>query len=117
MIPVSTLAERIRWILDNRPYSAQALSTRAGLAPGHVGHFLHNRVKNPRRDTIAAIAVAAGVSVWWLVDGTGSPDDAAALPPGRVITGGALQRVCPWPVPIKVCDARAVMLQRAEEAA
>ena len=41
----------------------------------------------------------------------------ALLPPRRVITGGALQRVCPWPVPIKVCDARAVMLQRAEEAA
>jgi len=75
VIPVSTLAERIRWILDNRPYSAQALSTRAGLAPGHVGHFLHDRVKNPRRDTLAAIAMAAGVSVWWLVDGTGDPND------------------------------------------
>lgn len=41
----------------------------------------------------------------------------ALLPPGRVITGGALQRVCPWPVPIDVCEARAAMLERAERAA
>lgn len=41
----------------------------------------------------------------------------ALLPPGRVVTGMALQRVCPWPVPIELCEARAAMFRRAECAA
>ena len=90
---MSTLAERIRWILDHRPISAQALSMRAGLAPGHVGHFLYGRVKNPRRDTLAAIAGAAGVSVAWLVDGEGEPegDGAHVSPTPESSTPAAVQ--------------------------
>jgi hypothetical protein len=41
----------------------------------------------------------------------------ALLPPGRMIAGASLQRVCPWPAPIDLCNARAVMLRRQEEAA
>ena len=41
----------------------------------------------------------------------------ASLPPGRPITGHALRAVCPWPVPLDLCELRARMLRRAEEAA
>lgn len=42
---------------------------------------------------------------------------AVLLPPGAPITGGALRRVCPWPVHLDLCDARAEMLRSAEVAA
>lgn len=41
----------------------------------------------------------------------------ALLPPGKPISGLALQRVCPWPVPIELCEARAQMFRQAECAA
>lgn len=36
---------------------------------------------------------------------------------GAPITGGALRRICPWPVPLEVCEARAIVLRAAERAA
>lgn len=38
------------------------------------------------------------------------------IPDGRPVTGKALQEVCPWPVPIEVCEARAELLRRARAA-
>ncbi|MBL8684398.1 MAG: helix-turn-helix transcriptional regulator [Myxococcales bacterium] len=78
---METLADRIQWVLKHRDVSATALSTKAGLAPGHVGHLLHGRVKNPQRDTLAAIAGAADVSMAWLVDGVGEPEPARPSTP------------------------------------
>ncbi|MDP3275643.1 MAG: hypothetical protein Q8Q09_10640 [Deltaproteobacteria bacterium] len=36
------------------------------------------------------------------------------IPTGRVVTGFGLQRVCPWPVPFELCEARAAALRRSE---
>lgn len=81
---MKTIAERIRWVLDTRHMTAQALSRRAGLADGHVGHFLNGRVKRPHHDTIVAIANAAGVNPKWLEDGEGTPEGRAeAIPAGE----------------------------------
>lgn len=41
----------------------------------------------------------------------------ALLPADRPVTASALQRACPWPVPLEICQTRAEMLARAEQAA
>lgn len=38
------------------------------------------------------------------------------IPEGRPITGKALQDVCPWPVSLELCEARAELLRRARAA-
>lgn len=86
LLPVSTLAERVAWILDNRrrpdgrAWSARGLSDAAGLAPAHVGMMKRGDAKDVRADTLAALAKAAGVSVRWLTTGDGAPDHDESAP-------------------------------------
>ncbi len=77
------LAKRIQWILDNRRdpstgelWEAKALGEAAGLkSTAHVGLMKRGTVKAPTGETMAAIARAANVSLWWLIMGEGGPDD------------------------------------------
>jgi hypothetical protein len=77
--PVTTLAERIQWILDNcrdpsgEPWTAKSLSQAADLADTHVGMMKRGTVKKVTHETLAKLARAAGVSHHWLVTGEGEP--------------------------------------------
>lgn len=74
-----TLAERIKWILDNcrtvegKPWTAKDLSLAAGLTQSHVGQIKRGTVAGGNSDTIKAIARAAAVSAGWLLTGEGQP--------------------------------------------
>ena len=80
LLAVSTLADRIEWILEHRegpggkPWSARGLSTAAGLAQAHVGMMKRGDAKSVTGETLAAVARTAGVSLHWLTTGEGSPD-------------------------------------------
>lgn len=77
---VSTLSERVEWILENRarpdgrPWSQRGLSAASGLSPAHVGMMLRGDAKAVKGETLTGLARAASVSLRWLVTGEGSPD-------------------------------------------
>jgi len=78
---MSSITHRILWILEQRKCSARELSEDAKLSPIHVGKILERKGGRVAADTVAAIARAANVSLWWLVTGEGSPDEGPpALP-------------------------------------
>jgi hypothetical protein len=69
---VSTLQERLQWVLETRNVAAGALSLQAGLARSHVGAILRGReISNLREPTARKLAKAANVSVAWLMTGQG----------------------------------------------
>ncbi len=78
---VSTLPERLQWILDHRrrpdgrKWVHTALSAAAKLSKNHIGQMLKGRVTKPDTETLTDIARVAGVSAAWLITGKGSPDD------------------------------------------
>lgn len=81
---VSTLQERIQWVLETRNLAAGALSLKAGLARSHIGGILRGReISNLRESTARKIAKAANVSVAWLATGQGPREpytEAEAVP-------------------------------------
>lgn len=71
----TSLAERVRWIVDYRGFeSAKALSEAAGLSQNHAGMIINGKVTNPQRDTLEKIAKTARVNYRWLVTGEGPVD-------------------------------------------
>ena len=76
---MTTLAERLRWVLDHQhapngdPWTPKALSRAAGLGESHVGQIASGTVTDPRGTTLEKIARAAGVSHAWLASGAGVP--------------------------------------------
>ena len=70
---VDPIAERIKWILQDKNISARQLSKDAGLTPVHVGKLLARGAARAGTETIAKIAAAAGVSSDWLLEGKGQP--------------------------------------------
>jgi transcriptional regulator with XRE-family HTH domain len=80
--PVSTLADRVRWILENRDFRSQRdLSLKAGLSESHVGLLARGDLgKKTASETLEKIARAANVSFHWLSTGEGSPDQVALVP-------------------------------------
>jgi transcriptional regulator with XRE-family HTH domain len=69
---VSSLQERLRWVLERRNLAAGALSLKAGLARSHLGGILRSTEEsNLREATARKIAKAADVSVAWLMTGQG----------------------------------------------
>jgi hypothetical protein len=81
MLRVSTLPERVLWILNNtvdpstgKPWSARSLSLAAELGQSYVGQVLRGRLgKNQKSNTTDAIARASGVDPIWLKTGEGWP--------------------------------------------
>lgn len=71
-----SLAERLTYILELRKLSARQLSLMAGLNKGHISTILNNEERQHLRSDIAyRIAYAAKVSLSWLAEGVGEPDD------------------------------------------
>lgn len=81
---MTTLLERIDWILANRPnpagksWTARSLSTAAGQSPSFIAAFKDRWKRlgeaDIGREPIVALANAAGVSVRWLMEGLGEPE-------------------------------------------
>lgn len=80
LVRVSTLAERVGWIIDNRrradgsTWTDRGLSDAAGLSPAHIGMIRRGDAKKVTAETIEAIARVGGVSAGWLAFGLGTPD-------------------------------------------
>lgn len=77
---MSTVGDRILWILAQRRIGQRELARRAGLRGAHIGVIINRSRKNPaasiENPTLAAIARGGGVSLRWLATGQGSPDPA-----------------------------------------
>lgn len=77
---VNTIADRIRWILNDSGSSALDLGKRAGLSSSHIGRLKRGEIHKPDSETLTKIAAAAGVSLRWLKEGKGAPEDAEEIP-------------------------------------
>lgn len=66
---MTTLPERLQWILDQRGWSQRELARRAGLkSETHVGLLMKEKTR-PNAETMLRIAAAAKVRLEWLVSG------------------------------------------------
>lgn len=82
-IDLSTLAGRLKWVMEQKGWSARHLSREAGLkSDGHVGLILSGRIgERAAGKTLSKLASAAGVSLAWLQNGEGGPYDVADAEP------------------------------------
>lgn len=73
---VDTLADRLRWILENRAGGNERELARLAELPSetHVGLILDGKVKEPRTKTLSALAKAGRVEFAWLATGNGPRD-------------------------------------------
>lgn len=85
--PIATLAGRLKWVLDNRPFAgARELAEAAGVNRGYLRLLLageRGAKLGPRAETARALAKAAGVPLAWLAGRPGlalapAPSPAAA---------------------------------------
>lgn len=76
---VTTLSERIKWILSARGWSARELGRRADLAETHVSLIANETLTGERvaAATLAKIAHAGAVELHWLVTGEGRKERVA----------------------------------------
>src|SRR5690606_8018057 len=71
---MSTLSERMAWVLELNGDSARSLSLRAGLSQSHVGQIKRGDVgKRTSPEVLMKIAEAANVDYTWLSTGEGLP--------------------------------------------
>lgn len=84
-VRVSTLKERLRWVLQNKREEApseRGWALKAGLAAPAVTKLLEREGTDEQRiemRSITLLAEAAGVPPEWLAYGAGGPEDPAAL--------------------------------------
>jgi len=77
---MQTLGERLRWAREASGLSQRALSARAQLkSPRHVGLIELDTYKTIEGTTAAQIAGVLGVSLDWLLSGTGEQPTAEAI--------------------------------------
>ncbi|HEU4532988.1 MAG TPA: helix-turn-helix domain-containing protein [Polyangiaceae bacterium] len=78
---MSTLAERLAWILEHRGFrSRRALARATGLSPSHIS-LLAKGERGLGVETAQAIASAADVDLVWLMTGAGGPRGAPTPEP------------------------------------
>lgn len=70
---MSEFAERLRSTRELGEVPAYELAKLAGLSAAYVGHLERGRVKKPGMDAVASLARVLGVSIDYLVAGTGDP--------------------------------------------
>ena len=73
-----SIASRLRALRELAGISAREASALAGLSPSHVA-LLETDRHRATTDTASALARAFGVSIDWLVDGTGKSPTARAV--------------------------------------
>lgn len=78
------MAERLRAMLDARGWSQTDLAERAGLTPASVNRYV-NGSREPRAETIAAIADALGAKPSDLIGDWGYIDERAVDDIGRAV--------------------------------
>lgn len=86
---MSTLEERILWILAKRNWTQRELARRAGLSGGAIGVLMTRLRREPGKtiDTATAVGIAkaARVSLAWLTSGIGEPEAPESGPVYRVL--------------------------------
>lgn len=70
---MKTLADRLKYAREIAGHSARALDDLAKLTPGHTAAIESGRRIDPSASTMTALAKALGVSLDWLVAGSGTP--------------------------------------------
>ena len=68
----TSLADRLRMVLEHTGLSPYDLSKRAGLSGSHVANIIERDARRTSTETIEKIAKAAGVSEEWLRKGVGA---------------------------------------------
>ena len=97
---MQSLLERLEWVETARGLSALRWATRAGLS-GRYLSTLKGRLRargdaaGADHECMVALARAAGVSVAWLEDGTGSPEDGAPAAEGAATHGDGAEAPAP----------------------
>lgn len=71
---MSTLAERIDYILKTKGISAAELARKAGVSRTAISLYRSGETQNIKADAAIRIAQAYDVSFQWLIEGTGGPD-------------------------------------------
>lgn len=85
--------DRLREAMSRAGVGPTQLSKAAGLAEGHIGLILSDKVASPAATTLAQAARALGVSLDWLMYGTdgcpcgGTASDRPPAPEPREATG------------------------------
>lgn len=101
-----------------RGMSQQRLCEAAGLSPGWMSGALTRAKKEsayrPDHETLAKLADAAGVSLRWLEDGDGAPDE--GVPVGAVAPVAAPQRLPARQVPENARPAQVALLEAFKRA-
>jgi transcriptional regulator with XRE-family HTH domain len=103
---MSTLAERIKRIMDARGWSGRELSRQAGLDESHINAIAAGRVLEPTRKTLVPIARCSGFSLVWLMTGDGpeqpyeeQPEDVDQYPSRtRAAEAARLMRLPEWAI-------------------
>ena len=80
MIPVSTFAERLRTLLDEKKLSQADLSRKCGLSRATLSRYLQGQFE-AKQDSIYRIARATGVSEAWLMGAEVPMDYVPPAPP------------------------------------
>lgn len=76
----TSLAERVRWLLDQSDIKAREASRLAGFpSEAYVGMLLREDVTDPRTSTVGPLAKAFGADPGWLAFGVGDPPSAESL--------------------------------------
>lgn len=66
-----TFAERVKQVRLLRGMTARGVDAAAGIAPGHTWQIEKGNRTNPEARTVMGLARALGVTVDWLLTGTG----------------------------------------------
>lgn len=76
----TSLAVRVRWLLDHSDIKAREASRLAGFpSEAYVGMLLREDVTDPRTSTIEPLAKAFGADPGWLAFGVGDPPSVESL--------------------------------------
>lgn len=68
------LSERTKYLMEKFHKSQSELARIAGIKPSSINGWLAGKTKHMKAASAKAISLATGVSMDWLIDGTGDPD-------------------------------------------
>lgn len=76
---MSTITERIQWLLEQKNVSVNAFAEKVGIDQSNLHKMLKGKIPVSKK-TIVAICVAYGLSQDWIISGSGEPYDKNAQP-------------------------------------
>lgn len=94
---MSTLVENLKRLMEQRGISASALSSRAGKSRTVVGKIIDGSAKNPRSDTLTAIAKVLETTVGELTGEDGMVAVRSSATPVRWVAAAGIWREADYP--------------------